>query len=76
MCRLLTAFALLLPLGLAGCAIPTSALTPSASLRAFRAITWSCADTQETRRQVLAHNSVYDTLRTGRRTVYADDCGG
>lgn len=34
----------------------------------------SCGDTEETRKQIVAHNSRYDTLKTGKRVVYADDC--
>ena len=60
-------------LALGACATQT-VVTPKSSLRAFRPITWTCADTEETRRQIVAHNSVYATLRTGRKVVYADDC--
>ena len=75
MSRLLTTCATLLLLGLAGCATPTGAtVTPKSSLRAFVPIYWSCKDTRETRRQIIAHNSVYDTLRKGRKVVYADHC--
>jgi hypothetical protein len=49
-------------------------VTPKSSLKAFVPIYWSCKDTKETRRQVIAHNSVFDTLRKGRKVVYADDC--
>lgn len=34
----------------------------------------SCQDTEETRKQIVGHNSVYDTLRKSRRVVYRDDC--
>ena len=63
---------LLLPV-LAGCATPIS-VAPDTSLKSFRPITLSCQDTAETRKQIVAHNSVYDTLRKGKRIVYADDC--
>jgi hypothetical protein len=34
----------------------------------------SCKDTVDTRKQAVAHNSVLDTLRSGKRVVYKDDC--
>lgn len=64
---------LLLPSLLAGCETPTAA-TPVTNLKPFRSILWSCQDTPETRKQVLAHNSVLATLKSGKRTVYSDDC--
>jgi len=50
-------------------------VVPVTDLRPWRPITYSCADTAETRRQIVAHNSVLDTLRRGRKVVYRDDCG-
>jgi hypothetical protein len=43
-------------------------------VKSFRPIKPSRADTCETQRQVAAHNSVYDTLRTGKRVVYMAAC--
>lgn len=66
---------MLLPLAslLAGCETPTAA-TPVTNLKPFQPIRWECKDTPETRKQILAHNSVLQTLKTGKRTVYSDDC--
>ena len=57
---------------LGACAIPTPA--PDTSVESFRPITTSCRDTLETRKQIVQHNSVYDTLKNGKRVVYADGC--
>lgn len=70
--RLLTLCAMTLLLGGAGCAQNTSVLT--SDVRAFKPITTSCKDTAATRTQVNAHNSVLDTLKSGKRVVYRDDC--
>lgn len=64
---------MLLLLASAGCSIPISA-APDTSLKSFRPITLSCQDTAETRKQIVAHNAVYDTLKKGKRIVYSDDC--
>lgn len=56
----------------AGCATPTVA--PVTDLRPFKPITLSCADTATTRKQVVAHNSVLDSLKKGKKVVYSDDC--
>lgn len=58
---------------LAACGTPTSVSTKGA-LDAFRTIKGSVADTCETQRQVAAHNSVYDTLKSGTETVYKAPC--
>ena len=63
---------MMLLLASAGCATPTS--VPVSDLRSFRPITLSCADTAATRKQIVAHNSVLDTLKRGKKVVYADDC--
>ena len=62
---------MMLPLVSGGCATP---INVSTDLRPFKPITLSCADTASTRKQIVAHNSVLDTLKRGKRTVYADDC--
>jgi PBP1b-binding outer membrane lipoprotein LpoB len=45
---------------LSGCA--TESLVTDSSCRSFRPITHSKADTEQTRREVVAHNRVFDTL--------------
>lgn len=60
-------------LALGGCATQV-AVTPDSGLRSFKPIRWSCADTPETRKQVVAHNSVYASLKAGKKVIYADDC--
>ena len=62
---------LLLPAS-AGCATPT--VVPTSDIRAFKPITMSCRDTLATRAQIVAHNSVLDSLKSGKRVVYQDDC--
>lgn len=58
---------------LAGCSTPT--LPPTdVSLSAFKSIGYSTRDTCDTQRQIAAHNSVYDTLKTGKDTVYQAPC--
>jgi hypothetical protein len=47
---------------------------PVTDLRPFRPISSSCVDTAETRREVRAHNSVLESLKTGRKVVYSDPC--
>jgi hypothetical protein len=56
---------------LAGCA---STPVPVTDLRPITPITLSCKDTPETREQINKLNSVVDSLKTGRRRVYGDDC--
>jgi hypothetical protein len=55
-----------------GCAQSTPALI--SDVRWAKNITLSCKDTPATRVQIIAHNSVLDTLKSGRRVVYKDDC--
>jgi hypothetical protein len=43
-------------------------------LRPFKPITLSCADTKATRSQIVAHNSVLDSLKRNKRVIYSDDC--
>lgn len=73
MSRKWTRLAPLLVVMLAGCGTVTSVQTDT-SLRSFRPITMSCKDTPETRKQVTAHNSAYDTLKTGKVVAYKDSC--
>lgn len=47
---------------------------PVTDLRPFKPISSSCADTPETRKEIRAHNSVLDSLKTGKRVVYSDPC--
>lgn len=56
-----------------GCAA-TPRTVPVTSVKPFRTITWSCQDTATTRRQVIAHNSVYASLKKGKKIVYGDHC--
>lgn len=72
-----TKFALMLPLAslLGGCEALTNAeKTPVSDLRPWRTISYSCKDTKETRQQIIAHNSVYDTLKRTKKVVYKDTC--
>lgn len=57
---------------LSACA--TEKPVPVHDLRPWKPIKWKCADTEETRKQVIAHNSVYASLKSGKKVVYADDC--
>jgi hypothetical protein len=69
------ALVLLVVLPLAACASPTHTLvTKKVALEAFEPIRASNKDTCETRRQIAAHNSAYDTLKTSKLTVYKVDC--
>jgi hypothetical protein len=47
---------------------------PVTDLRPFKPISSSCVDTAETRKEIRAHNSVLDSLKTGRKVVYEDPC--
>ena len=47
---------------------------PVTNLGPFKPIGYSCKDTDKTREEIRAHNGVYVSLKTGKRTVYADDC--
>lgn len=60
-------------LALAACATPISAPTDS-SLQSFKPLSSSKADTCATQREIAAHNSVYDTLKTGKQVVYSASC--
>jgi hypothetical protein len=57
---------------LAACATPTPPV--DTSLTSFRPIGYSLRDTCQTQREIAAHNSVYDTLKSGRSTVYTAPC--
>ena len=57
---------------LAGCAADTS--VPVTDLRPWKPITYSCKDTKATRVQILQHDSVYDTLKSGKKVVNQDRC--
>lgn len=61
---------------LGGCATPTFVLTSLGAADAFRPIKASKRDTCATQRQIAAHNSVYDTIRTGKEIVYKAHCAG
>ena len=47
---------------------------PVTDIRPWKPISSSCNDTQETRKEIRAHNSVYASLKTGKRVVYSDPC--
>jgi len=57
---------------LSGCA--TRMQTIDTSVEVFEPIRYSAEDTCATQRRIAEHNSVYDTLRTGERVVYAAPC--
>jgi hypothetical protein len=57
---------------LAGCSEVRE--VPVTDLRPFKPISSSCVDTAETRKEIRAHNSVLDSLKTGRKVVYEDPC--
>ena len=61
-------------LSLAGGGCGTSMSVPVTDVRQFAPITLSCKDTTATRAQIVAHNSRYDTLKSGKRVIYKDDC--
>jgi anti-sigma-K factor RskA len=63
-------------LALGACATPT-ALTTKVALEAFKTIPNSKSAPCVMQRAVAAHNSTYDTLKTGKETVYkapSDKC--
>ena len=64
---------LALALGLAGCETPMFVTTKGA-LDSFRPLTMSRKDTCGTQREIAEHNSRYDTLKTGKETVYRAPC--
>lgn len=37
-------------------------------------ITYSCKDTELTRKEIAAHNTVYESLKTGKLTEVKDTC--
>ena len=47
---------------------------PVTDLRPFKPISSSCQDTEQTRKEIRAHNSVLDSLKKGRKVVYSDPC--
>jgi hypothetical protein len=67
-----SAASLTLTFGLAGCSEVRE--VPVTDLRPFKPISSSCVDTAETRREIRAHNSVLESLKTGKRVVYSDSC--
>ena len=64
--------ALILTCGLSACAEPEK--VPVTNLGPFKPISSSCADTAQTRKEIRQHNSVYDSLKTGKKVVYEDKC--
>lgn len=57
---------------LAGCATRTQ--TVDTAVEVFGPIRYSQDDTCATQKRLAEHNSVYDTLKSGRRVVYAAPC--
>lgn len=55
-----------------GCATHTQVV--DTSTRSFKPISYSRNDTCETQQQVAEHNSVYDTLKTGKPVSYVAPC--
>ena len=76
--RLLGRAACAMLLSTAILALPACTSTPTppidTSLQSFKPIGYSKRDTCDTQKQIAAHNSVYDTLSTGRDTVYQAPC--
>src|SRR5262245_29655539 len=62
---------LAIPILPSGCAEKTVTIV---DLRPWKPISFSCEDTSETRKQAVAHNSVYDTLKRKKKVVYSDPC--
>ncbi len=61
-------------LTLAGCnPAPTSAVIDTSTL-SFRPIPVDRRDTCATQKEVAAHNSVYDTLKSGKEVAYCAPC--
>ena len=52
----------------------SSSSVPVTDIRPWKPISSSCNDTPETRKEIRAHNSVYASLKTGKRVVYSDPC--
>lgn len=61
---------------LTGCAMfqPQEKVVPVSDTRSFKPISWRCEDTPQTRKQIVAHNSVLDSLKRNKRVIYSDDC--
>lgn len=59
---------------MAGCATPTQPPVVDTSLQSFKPIGYSTRDTCPTQKEIAAHNSVYDTLKSGKPTVYQAPC--
>ena len=64
---------MLLPLASVGC-VPEPTFVGKIDTRSFRNISMSCKDTPKTRQQIDEHNSVLDTLKSGKAVVYKNDC--
>jgi hypothetical protein len=66
---------LLLPLSLMACATQTpSPTSPSVALDAFKPVSNSAKAPCRMQQEVAEHNSVYETLRTGKEVVYLAPC--
>lgn len=60
-------------LAVPGCATHTPQ-TIDTSVKSFKAIGSSKRDTCETQQAIAEHNSVYDTLKTGKPVAYVAQC--
>ena len=47
---------------------------PVTNLGPFKPLHPRCADTAESRTEMNEHNSVYDSLKKGKRVIYSDHC--
>jgi hypothetical protein len=66
---------LLLPLALTACAIQTpSPTSPTVALEAFKPISNSPKAPCLVQKEISEHNSVYETIRSGKETVYLAPC--
>jgi len=59
---------------LAGCSATPTPQTIDTAVEAFEPIRYSKADSCATQKRIAEHNSVYDTLKRGKRVVYAAPC--
>lgn len=59
---------------LAACSTPISGPTTKGTLDAFKTLSMSRKDTCQTQQEIADHNSRYDTLKTGKDTVYKAPC--
>lgn len=59
---------------LVACETPINGVTSKGALDAFKPIASSPKDTCDTQVQIAEHNSRYDTLKTGKETVYKAPC--